>query len=286
MDEIRSDRGLQLRMSIVLVLLVSFGLGFSIFVGFQLGNYIYTGVTILCLAIIQFGMGDRIALRGAGAEKVDPDEFEELHSIVTKLCQQSDVSKPDVAVIDSKVMNAFATGRSQKNATVCVTTELLEKLEPNELEAVLAHELAHVKNRDVAIMTAAGSLLILTNVIIRSMFYSGGGDNQGGNSGVLAIVLASIITYIISYFLIRVLSRYREHVADRSAAIMTGNPSALASALRKIDTQIDETPKDDLRSVQGFSALMISSVEIRSILSTHPKTEDRIDRLKQLQKDM
>lgn len=286
MDKIGSDRGLQFRMFVVLVLLVVFGLGFSVFIGFQLNNYVYTVIAIVCLAIIQFGIGDKIALRGAGAEQADPEEFEELHSIVTRLCQQSDVPKPDVAVMESKVMNAFATGRSQKNATICVTTELLENLESDELEAVLAHELAHVKNRDVAIMTAAGSVLILTSVIMRSMFYTGGGDNQSGNSGLWAILLASVVTYIISYFLIRVLSRYREHVADRSAAIMTGNPSALASALQKIDTEIDDTPKKDLRSVQGFSALMISSVKIRSVLSTHPKTEDRIDRLQKLQKEL
>lgn len=289
MEKFKKDRGLQFRMTVVLSLLVAFGLGFSVFIGFQLNNYGYTVLAILVLVLIQFGMGDKIALRGVGAEKVGEDEFEDVHRIVTRLSQQTDVAKPDVAVADSSMMNAFATGRSQKNATVCVTTGLIERLDTEELEAVLAHEIAHVKNRDVAIMTAAGSILMLTSLIMRGMFYSGGGSNdQGGNPHILAVVFASMVTYIVSYLLMRLLSRYREHVADRSAAIITGNPSALASALQKIDTRMDETPDEDLRSAQGASALMISPVKskINSILSTHPETEERIDRLQDLQKEM
>lgn len=290
---IKKDRGLQLRMGVVMMLLAGLGITFASVIGYFLGNIIIAIVMVALIVVLQFAFGDKLALKSMGAKRVDNESYPELHSMVNSAAQQANVPMPDVAVAESGLQNAFAAGRSQDSSVVCVTTGLIKSLDEEELEAVIAHEVAHIKNRDVIVMTVAGVITMITGIIIRySFFFSpghgGGGGDERGAAAFAVIFVASILTYIVGYLLIRALSRYREHAADRGAAKITGNPTALAQALRKIDDSMEDTPKQDLREANGVSALMVSPVKskISSLLSTHPGTEARIDRLNKMAKDM
>lgn len=287
-DEIKPDRNLQFRMLVVFGLIIGVTLVFSTIAGFLMNSYVIAILIVVSMVSIQFLFGHKIAIKSYGAKKVTNDTHPELHSIVTRVCQQADIEKPDIAVSNANMMNAFAAGRSPSNATVCLTTSLIDNLSEDELEAVIAHEVAHIKNRDVAIMTAAGAILALTGIIMRSVFYSAGFGRQRDVRALLIMFLVSAITYVISFILIRALSRYREYVADRSAAIITGKPMVLAEALSTIDDEMDNMPKEDLREAEGVSALMISPVKtkINTVISTHPKTEDRIKKLEEMSKDI
>lgn len=288
---IEKDRGLQLRMGIVMLMLAGLAITFASVLGYVMGNIIVAIGIVTLFAILQFTFSDKLALRSMGAERVDNEQYPELHSMVNNAAQQANVPMPDVAVADTQLQNAFATGRSQDSSVVCVTTGLMKSLDDEELEAVIAHEVAHIKNRDVIVMTVAGLITMITGIIIRYSFFLNPTHGRGGEKGAAAfaiIFVVSILTYIVGYVLIRALSRYREHAADRGAAKITGNPTALAEALRKIDDSMDSTPDEDLRDARGVSALMVSPVKskISSLLSTHPETEERIERLNEMSKQM
>ncbi|MFB7666286.1 zinc metalloprotease HtpX [Kitasatospora sp. NPDC056138] len=243
------------------------------------------------LFVAQFWFSDKITERAMGARSVTPEQYPQLHGTIDRLCALADMPKPRVAVADNDMPNAFATGRNPQNAVVCVTTGLLRRLEPEELEGVLAHELSHVAHRDVAVMTIAGFLGVLAGVMTRIALYGGfiGGGNRNNNDSnaaiaMLIIPLVSMVVYAISFLLTRLLSRYRELAADRAAAQLTGRPSALASALTKVTGQIAAIPSKDLRQAQPYNAFYfapaLSARETASqLLSTHPSLEQRLAQL-------
>ncbi|MGI8661240.1 MAG: zinc metalloprotease HtpX [Thermoleophilaceae bacterium] len=282
------DVGLQFRMLATMFLL---GLLYVAFVG-ALVTAGAQGVVILVvvggLALSQLFLSDKLALAAMGAKEVSPEQAPGLHAMIERLCIQADLPKPKIAVADTEVPNAFALGRSQKSATVCATTGIMNTLTPAELEGVMAHELAHVKNRDVLIMTIASFFASVAAMIMQfAFFFGGGGDDDDGTPAVLVVLLASFVVYIVSFFLMLALSRYREFSADRSAALVTGRPSAMASALMKISGAMASVPTKDLREAERMNAFFIvpASVKgsLKSILSTHPPMEKRIERLEALE---
>jgi heat shock protein HtpX len=242
-------------------------------------------VIIGALSAAQLFFSDRLALAAMGAKEVSPQEAPGLHAMIERLCIQADLPKPKIAVADTHVPNAFATGRSQKSATVCATTGIMNTLSPSELEGVMAHELAHVKHRDVLIMTIASFFASIAAVILQFGFFFGGDDDE--NPSILIVLLVSFVVYIVSFFLMLALSRYREFAADRGAAIVTGRPSALASALVKVSGAMQQVPTQDLRQAERLNAFFIvpTSVKgaVQTLFSTHPPMEQRIERLQQLE---
>ncbi|TDD06754.1 zinc metalloprotease HtpX [Nonomuraea deserti] len=283
-----SDRGLTSRMVVTMFLL---GLLYVVFVGVLIALGV-RALTVLVLAggllVVQYFLSDRIALFAMGGREVSPQEAPELHGLIDRLCALADMPKPRVAIAESDVPNAFATGRNQKNAVVCVTTGILRRLEPQELEGVLAHELSHVAHRDVAVMTIASFLGIVAGLMTRFALYTGlGGRRNGGQGGVpigLIIVLVSVIVYAISFLLTRALSRYRELAADRAGALLTQRPSALASALVKITGDMARIPTRDLREAEPFNAFYFAPAlapgeTLANLFSTHPRLERRLEQL-------
>ncbi|MDX8034836.1 zinc metalloprotease HtpX [Lentzea sp. BCCO 10_0856] len=240
----------------------------------------------------QYWFSDRIALYAMQARIVTPEEAPELHGIVDRLCATADMPKPRVAVADTDLPNAFATGRSTRRAVLCVTTGLQRRLDTEELEGVLAHELSHVAHRDVVVMTIASFFGVLAGLVARFSFYStmfGGGGRRGRDGDntfllILLVMAVSAAVYAISFLLIRALSRYRELAADRAGAMLTGRPSALASALTKVSGEIQRMPTRDLRAAEAFNAFFFapalgSRISLSSLLSTHPTLEQRLDQL-------
>jgi heat shock protein HtpX len=240
--------------------------------------------------VVQLLYSDRLALRSMGAHEVEPSEYPDLHRTVDRLAQQADLPKPTVAVADTGTPNAFATGRSQDSATVCVTTGLLQTLDEEELAGVLAHELAHIKNRDVVVMTIASFLSTIAFLLVRWGWLFSGGDRGGrGGVGIVGAILVSLVVWVVSFVLIRALSRYREYAADRGGAAITGNPAALASALAAIDGRMQDTPSEDLRQqaeMNAFFIIPISKGFIGRIARTHPSTENRIEKLRDLEREL
>ena len=271
---------------------------FALFIVFAGVITWYLGGSVLMMAflfggfsLVQWYFSDKLTLWSMGADVVSEQEEPELHAMIERLSQQADLPKPKVAVVDSRMPNAFATGRSRKNAAVAVTTGLVRQLDKEELEGVLAHELAHVKNRDMTVMTIASFLSTMAFIVVRwGWLFGGGGRGRGGNQApVWVAILASLVVWIVSYILIRALSRYREFAADRGAAVITGKPSALASALMKISGNMDQIPEEDLREqaeMNAFFIIPIRSGFIGRLFSTHPSTESRIERLRDLEREM
>jgi heat shock protein HtpX len=285
----QSDWGLRGRMLLTMVLL---GGLYVVFVGALWAVFRSLLVVVLLFggfAIAQFLFSDRLALRSMGASEVDPSEYPDLHRTVDRLAQQANLPKPTVAVANSGTPNAFATGRSQDSATVCVTTGLMQRLDDEELEGVLAHELAHIKNRDVMVMTVASFLSTIAFLIVRWGWLFTGGNDRNGNIGMIGAIAVSIVVWVVSFLLIRALSRYREYSADRGGAAITGKPGALASALASIDREMDATPSEDLREQAEMNAFFIIPIDkgfIGRIASTHPPTEKRIEKLRDLQRNL
>ena len=280
------DTGLQARMLLTMFLL---GLLYVALVGVMIAagaGAVFMIVVVGGLTLAQLFFSDKLALRAMGAREVSPEEAPGLHAMIDRLCIQADLPKPKIAVADSDVPNAFACGRSQKSATVCATTGIMRTLSPTELEGVMAHELTHVKNRDVLIMTIASFFASVASMIMQFAFFFGGDDDEGAPS-VLVIFAVSFLVYILSFFLMLALSRYREFAADRGAALITGRPSALASALRNISGAMTQVPTQDLREAERMNAFFIvpTSVKgaIQTLFATHPPMEKRIERLGQLE---
>jgi heat shock protein HtpX len=245
-------------------------------------------VIVAVLALSQLLFSDKLALAAMGAKEVSPEEAPGLHAMIERLCIQADLPKPKIAVADTDVPNAFAMGRSPKSATVCATTGIMHVLDPRELEGVMAHELTHVKNRDVLIMTIASFFASIAAMIMQFGFFFGGGDtDDDDNPSFLVVLLVSAAVYVISYFLMLTLSRYREFAADRGAALITGRPSALSAALMKISGAMQQVPDTDLREAERMNAFFIvpASVKgsLKSLFATHPPMEKRIERLAQLE---
>ncbi|ELZ38822.1 zinc metalloprotease HtpX [Halorubrum tebenquichense] len=284
----KTDWGLRGRMGLTMFLLFAL---YVAFVGVLLTFFDVGRLTILLMlggfSLAQYFFSDKLALRSMGAREVDPDEYPDLHRRIERLSQQADLPKPAVAVANTQVPNAFATGRNKKNATVAVTTGLLESLDEDELDGVLAHELAHVKNRDVMVMTIASFLSTIAFFIVRWGWLFSGDNRQG--APVIVAILVSLVVWVISFLLIRALSRYREYSADRGAALITGQPGALASALMTIDGRMDKVPKEDLREEAEMNAFFIIPIKagfVGRIASTHPSTENRIERLREMEKEL
>jgi len=281
-----TDWGLRGRMGLTMFLLVALYVVFlGVLVTFTNAGVLTIVFVMGAFSFVQYFYSDKMALYSMGAKVVDESEAPELHRTVERLAQQADLPKPQIAVADSQVPNAFATGRNQKNATVAVTSGLMRTLNQEELEGVLAHELAHIKNRDVMVMTIASFLSTIAFIVVRwGWLFGGNGRNQ---APVYVAILASLLVWVISFFLIRALSRYREYSADRGAASITGNPSALASALMAISGRMDTVPQEDLRDqaeMNAFFIIPIRSGFIGKIASTHPPTEKRIEKLRELER--
>ncbi|GGU81439.1 protease HtpX [Streptomyces albospinus] len=281
------DRGLTSRMVTTMFFI---GLLYVVVVGALVVLLKGAWVVVLLIAgtmfVAQFWYSDRIAAFSMGAREVTPEQAPELHGAVDRLCALADMPKPRVAIAESDVPNAFATGRNQKNSMVCATTGLLRRLEPEELEGVLAHELSHVAHRDVAVMTIASFLGVLAGIITRAALWSGVGRNNRDQNAAIAVLIVtavSVVVYAISFLLTRLLSRYRELSADRAAALLTGRPSALASALTKVTGQIARIPTEDLRKAQPFNAFYFAPAfnkeTFSQLLSSHPTLEQRLDQL-------
>jgi len=270
---------------------------FALFIVFAGVITWYLGGNVLMMAflfggfsLVQWYFSDKLTLWSMGATVVSEQEEPALHATIERLSQQADLPKPKVAVVDSRMPNAFATGRSRSNAAVAVTTGLVRQLDQDELEGVLAHELSHVKNRDMTVMTIASFLSTMAFIVVRWGWLFGGGRSRNGNAAPIWVaILASLVVWIVSYLLIRALSRYREFAADRGAAVITGKPSALASALMKISGNMEKIPEQDLREqaeMNAFFIIPIRSGFVGRLFSTHPSTERRIERLRALEREM
>jgi heat shock protein HtpX len=282
----------------MLLTLFLLGLVYVAFAGVLFAAGAGVGIMVVVIggiALAQLFLSDKLGLAAMGAKQVSPEEAPGLHAMIDRLCIQADLPKPKVAIADHPMPNAFAMGRSQKSAVVCVTTGLMQTLEPHELEAVLAHELTHVKNRDVLIMTIASFFATVASMITQIGFFFGGGfggdgGDDDGAPAFIVILLVSFIVYIVSFFLMLALSRYREYSADRGSALITGRPSALASALMRISGAMQRVPDQDLRSVGKMSAFFIVPPSVKSTVATlfmdHPPTEKRIEALQKLEQQL
>jgi heat shock protein HtpX len=282
------DRGLTARMGGTIFLLGAL----FVVLGAVLVSYFGTVGLIFVAGFlaVQWFFSDRIALYSMGGREVTPEEAPQLHAIVDRLCALADMPKPKVAIADSDVPNAFATGRSPQRAVVCATTGIMRRLDERELEGVLSHELSHVAHRDVTVMTLASFVGVLAGFLTRMALYSGmfGGNRRNNDNGgapvILIITLVSVVVYALSFLLTRTLSRYRELAADRAGAFLTGQPSALASALVKISGEMGRIPTKDLRQAEPFNAFFFTPAvapgfSISSLFSTHPPLEKRLDQL-------
>lgn len=286
----KPDMGLQARMLLTIFLLGVVYLIFLAVLSYFRADLLTMLVFIGGFMLLQYFYSDKMVLRSMGAKIVSESEAPELHEMVSRLCSIAGLPKPRIAVVRSNVPNAFATGRNQKDAVVAVTTGIMQQLNKSELEAVLAHELSHVKNRDAMVLTIASFLSTVAFFFVRNMLLFGGGRRDKDSGNIFLVWLVSIVVYGLSYLLILALSRYREFAADRGSAIITGQPSNLASALTKISGIMPRIPSEDLRRVEGVNAFFIipavSRASIFNLLSTHPPVEARIAALERIETEL
>jgi heat shock protein HtpX len=310
------DRGLIARMGLTMFLLGVVFVAFilALVLVLEASHRASGGAIVIFPVLLAVGLGfgsfywsDKIALRTAGAVEVTPQQAPELHGIVDRICALADMPKPRVAIAQSRMPNAFATGRSSKTAVICVTDSLMDRLDERELEGVLAHEMSHVAHKDVAVMTIASFIGIVAALMVRFAFYSelfggGGGRGRGGNNNnnggglpiALAVMAVGIVVYAVSFLLIRLLSRYRELSADRSGALLTGQPSALASALQKVTGEMARIPTRDLRAAEPLNAFYFApalasrgaGVSLSGLFSTHPSLERRLKELAKISEQL
>jgi heat shock protein HtpX len=302
----KPDNALAARMVLTMFLLGAVYVGFVAALYFAFGKsigFLPLLLIAVVIAAIQFFFSDKIALASMGAKEVSEQEAPDLHAMIARLAAQANLPKPRIAIINTNLPNAFATGRSKNDAVVAVTTGIMQGLPPQELEAVLAHELTHIINRDMMVMTVATFFSMVISLIVQNLFwvnmFGGGGygrrNNNDGGGAIAIAILASFVAYIASFILIRTLSRYRELAADRGAALITGAPQNLASALLHIDEIIHgrggvRIPTKDFRQAEAVNALFIVPAlkgdDVASLFSTHPSTEERIARLSEMQRQM
>ena len=288
------DTGLTARMTLTMFLLgalfVALVVAVIMFVG--KGSAPIVAIIAIGIAFWQWWSSDKVAMRAMRAREVTPEEAPELHGMIDRLCALADMPKPRVGIADMATPNAFATGRSPDRAVVCVTTGILQTLEAEELEAVLAHELSHVAHRDVLVMTVASSAGIAAGLLMRFAQFGGMGRSRNNNSAlpaVLVALLVSLVVYAVSFLLLRLLSRYRELSADRAGAYLTLKPAALGSALQKISGELAATPTRDLRAGNAASALCIVpalSGGVSGLLATHPPLQQRLEQLARIQAEL
>ena len=290
------DTALQARMLFTMFLL---GLLYVVFVGVLFVAGAGAGLIVVvagALLLIQLFTSDKLAMATLGVKETTPAQEPELHGIVERLCVQADLPKPRVCVMETSMPNAFAMGRSKKSTTVCATRGILDLLSPAELEGVMAHELTHVINRDVMVMTLASFFATLASMIIQFSFFFGGGfgggygRDQEEEEAMFVVLIVSAIVYAISFLLLRALSRYREFAADRGSAVLTGRPSALASALLKISGTMERVPTQDLRKAEGMSAFFIvparTKKSVMNLFADHPPLEQRLAALERLESQL
>jgi heat shock protein HtpX len=250
------------------------------------------GIAGLGIAWWQWYNSDKLALKAMNAREVSPEEAPELHAVIDRLCALADMPKPRVGIADMSVPNAFATGRSPSRAVVCVTTGILQTLDAEELEAVLAHELSHVAHRDVLVMTIASSAGIAAGLLMRFTQFGGVGRSRNNNSAlpaVLVALLVSLVVYAVSFLLLRLLSRYRELCADRSGAYLTMKPAALASALQKISGEAAAIPQRDLRAGAASALCIVPALRgsgLSGLMATHPPLQQRLEQLARIQAEL
>jgi heat shock protein HtpX len=297
----KPDTGLAARMVLTMFLLGAVYVAFGAVLLWRGLGFSYIIIFALVIAVIQLFFADKIALGSMGAKEVSEEEAPDLHGMIGRLAAAADLPKPKIAIVNSSIPNAFATGRDKDHAVVAVTTGILSKLNPQELEAVLAHELTHIVNRDMLVMTIATFFSMVLALLLRNLmwigifggFGGGGGrgrDNEGG--GFAVAILASLVTYVLSFLLIRALSRYRELAADRGSALITGAPSNLASALLRISDSMQNPgiPQRDFRQAEAVNALFIVPAlrgdSLGNLFSTHPSIEERVRRLEEMQRQL
>ena len=292
-----TDVGLQLRMALTLVLIGVTYLAFITFLYWLGLDPIFIMAIAGGMLLVQYFFSDKLVLWSTGTKIVTPEQAPELHGVVDRLCAETGIPKPRVGITPTDVPNAFATGRSKRHSVIAATTGLLRRLNPDELQAVLAHELSHIRNRDVAVITIASFLSTVAYYFMSSFLYGGmyggaGGqrDSRDRGPGLILVYIVSLIVYVVSLLLVRLLSRYRELAADRGSAIITGHPETLISALLKISGVMDRMPTKDLRAEQGMNQFFIipaiTSRSIMDLFSTHPSLEKRIQQLERMEQTM
>lgn len=282
----RPDRGLTARMVLTMVLLAALYVVLVLVIG-QFTNALWLGIAIGIGALwAQWFFSDRLALSAMRAREVSPAEAPRLHAIIDRLCAQADMAKPRVAVADTALPNAFATGRSPDRAVVCATTGMMNRLDERELEAVMSHELSHVAHRDVTVMTIASVVGVLAGFMTRALVFGGMGRNRDSNAAMVALMatVIAMVVYAVSFLLTRLLSRYRELAADRAGAMLTGQPSVLASALTKISGEMARIPARDLRAAEPYNAFffvpaLTGKMDLAALFASHPPLEKRLDQL-------